>query len=181
MKSRINYTLVYGSINTDLRVDFSYVYDTDPENKYKSIREYPEHNSTYIRGNYSITISEGFGKARLFIPGGHMTCVLDILTRTIKAVGEHYKELYPHANLPEYDIDKTALDKFNREHTVLVNGYTAVPCIYANSNNECNPALRISSKRETVVVPLTDAIIIAKKLDVFDADTFGMMLLNMLR
>lgn len=182
MNPRIYYTLMYGTINKDLRVDFCVTYDKDPESKFRTVKENDEKQTVYIRPSHSVTISEGFDKPRLFIPGAHLPYVTDIISKTLKAVSEHLMELYPKIGNPEFDVDIVALETFTKEHVVSVNGYNAVPCIYVTRENECKPAIRVNNpKGESIKLPLTDAIIISRKFETLDPDTFGLTLFNMIR
>lgn len=178
MNSKVVYTVFKGSINRDLKTDYIFTIDTDPASKYRNVRVMPEHHTTYVRPNYSINISEGFEKPNVFVPNVHVPCVLDIIAKTLKAVTEHFKELYPTIGGSDCDIDPVALDTFSRDHAVAVNGYSALPCIYVTAEGECKPAIRLMSpKNESVKLPLADAIVLSKKLEKFDPDMFSMMVL----
>ena len=171
---------MYGSSNKDMRLDYLYTYENDPENKYRTIKQMPESGAMYIRPSYAMQISEGFEKPRLFIPGSHIRMVFDMLAKTVKATSEKLKELFPEANKPEFDINQAALNDFTINHAVSVNGYTALPCVYVDMQNECKPAIRITNvKNEYVRLPLTDAIIMTKVMEHFDPDVFGIQLLKM--
>lgn len=180
MGRRISYTLMYGNINKDLRVDMIYTFDDDAESKYKTLKFNPEKNSTYIRPSYALSITEGFDKPRMFIPGSQISLVEDVISKTVKAVSEHLFELFPDIGKKnDYDINISALEKFTIENAVDIGGYTAIPCTYATPESECKPAIRLNSPRgESVRLPLTDAIVISKKLEKTDLDTLSLLLLN---
>ena len=179
---RVNYTLAYGSINKDLRLDFIYSLDEDPESKYKTITKKPESTTTYIKPSYSMAISEGFEKPRLFIPGTHIRLLFDMLTKTVKAVSDKLNILFPKIGNPEFDIDEMALQEFSIKDAVSVLGYTALPCVYVTPDNECKPAIRITNtKGEFIRLPLTDAIIITKTYEHLDIDVLSLTMLNMMK
>lgn len=179
---RVNYTLAYGSINKDLRLDFIYSLDEDPESKYKTIRKNPESTTTYIRPSHAMSISEGFEKPRMFIPGSHIRLFFDMLARTVKAVSEKLNVLFPKIGNPEFDISETALQEFTIKDAVSVIGYTALPCVYVTPDNECKPAIRITNtKGEFIRLPLTDAIVISKTYEHLDVDVLSFTILNMMK
>lgn len=179
MLKRINYTLMWGSVNKDLRLEYIYTLDIDPESKYRTIKKNTENASMFIKPSHAMSISEGFEKPRLFIPGAHITMVFDMLTKTVKATSEHLKELYPDINKPEFDINQDALNNFTINNAVSVNGYNALPGIFVTPENECKPAIRVTNaKGDFVRIPLTDAILITKHMEHFDPDTFDIQLLN---
>lgn len=177
---RINYTLMYGSINRDLRLDYIFTIDDNPENKYRTIITKPESPTIYIRPSYALSITEGFERPHLFLPGPHIRPVFDMLSKTVKATSEKLMALFPNVNKPEFDIDQTALQEFTIKDAVSVNGYTALPCVYVNNESECKPAIRVTNtKGEYVRIPLTDAIVMVKTYERTDLDTFGLTILSM--
>lgn len=176
---RINYTLMYGSINKDLRVEYVYRLDDDPESKYPTIRQLPESGTTIIKPSYGLSITEGYQRPRIFIPATHLHAFIDMISKTIMAVGKNFKALFPNAISIEFDIDQKALEEFTIKDAVSVNGYTALPCVYVTASNECKPAIRITSLNgDYVRITLTDAAILSRIFETFDPDTFGILLLN---
>ena len=179
---RINYTLAYGSINKDFRMDFICTLEDDPESKYRTITKKPEFPTVYIRPNYAFQLSEGFEKPRMFIPGSHARLLFDMLSKTVRAVTEKLKILFPKIGNTEFDIDEVALQDFTINNAMTVIGYTALPCVYVTPNNECKPAIRITNtKGEFIRIPLTDAVIIVKTYEHLDIDSFYMMLVDMMK
>lgn len=180
MLKRISYTLMWGSVNKDLRIDYIYTIDNDPESKYRTIKKNEDTLSMIIKPSHAMAISEGFDKPRLFIPGAHITMVFDMLSKTVRATSEHLKELYPDISKPEFDINQDALNNFTINNAVSVNGYNALPGIYVTPENECKPAIRVTnSKGDFVRIPLTDAILITKHMEHFDPDVFDIQMLQL--
>lgn len=178
---RINYMLYRGSVNKDLRLDYIYTYESDPETKYLTVKKNQETGTMSIFPAYAMSISEGYDKPRMFIPGSHVCPVFDMLSKTVKATSEHLTELYPDINKSEFDINQVALNDFTINNAVSVNGYNALPGIYVTAENECKPCIRMTNARgDFVRIPLTDAIIITKVMKHFDPDLFGINLLRII-
>lgn len=175
--NRISYTIAYGAINKDLRVDFIYQPDMNPDSKYQTVRFNPETGNARIRQSHALSISEGFDRNRMFIPGAHVDSFMEVFCKTVELISKKLLVLFPNINNIEQNIDQQELEKFTRNDAIMVNGYSALPCTYVTMENETRPGIRIeNTKGELVRMALTDAIIVSKVLQKMNFPMFDLML-----
>lgn len=163
------------SINRHLLVTYSY--DFDMSGDYPTVRKTPS-GKHIISPSFSISISEGFDKDRLFLPGNKYYVFVSLLNKAIKLVSENLFEIFPNVSKTEFDIDQRALERFQTEKALSVAGMTATPSVWTNETSECFPGISIESKYGKVVIPLEDAIPLAAMLSSFDPLTYSISMLQ---
>ena len=178
--TRITHTLAYGLVNKDLRVEYLFTLDTDPNSKFQTIKQNP--NGSYrIRPSFALSISEGFEKDHIFIPSNKYWQFIDILSRSVNLISENLYDLFPNIGRPEFDIDTKALEIFRTEKALSVGGFSILPCVYVNENSECIASIRIQTvKEESLRIPIDDAKMIVRMLSHFDPIGYGLTNLSML-
>ena len=172
-------TVVYrGFINRDLRVE--YVYQFEAEGQWATITQRPNSSIVNIKPSYGIAISEGFDKARLWVPYTKYYTFVCILEKAIKLISEHMFELFPRVGSNEFEVDSRVLQRFQTEQALASNGFTVMPCVWADAYNQCHAGMRISTTGESIAIPLEDALPISKFFNTFDPNGFGLSLLRLL-
>jgi hypothetical protein len=177
MANVINHTILRGSINTQLKVDYKFYYKKD--DKYPTIRYFKD--TMYIEPSFSITIGEPYGSPNnVFITNKDYFPFVLLLKKSIELIQQHLSELFPNLSSTELEIDSLALESFMTSKAMRINGMTIYPTTWSNQTNETFPAILIETKRSRCRVPLEDGLIISQMLSTFDPNTFGIMLLNMM-
>ena len=129
--------------------------------------------------NFAISISEGFDKPYIFIPGNRYFQFVLLLRKTVKLVSEHMFELYPDTTSSEFEIDSRTLERFQSEKAMSTAGMTLLPDVWVNETNECFPALKIETLFGTCKIPFEDCMAIAQMFRAFDPFTFGISLIQL--
>ena len=163
------------SINTHLLVSYHYMFE--PEGQYQTIKE--KRNGGYvINPSFGISISEGFDKPRIFIPGNKYYSFVTLLDKAITTVSENLFTIFPDVNKIEFEVDSRALERFQTEKALSTAGMSAVPAVWSNETNECFPGIRINSKNGCVIIPLEDAIPLVDLLKHFDPIVYSISMLR---
>lgn len=163
------------SVNKNLIV--SYVYMFQPSGQFQTVKEHPNGKIT-INPSFGISISEGFDKPRIFIPGGKYYSFLTLFDKTITLISENLYEIFPNVNKIEFEIDSRVLERFQTEKAMTTAGMTAVPAVWVDETNSCYPGIRINTSSGSVIIPLEDAIPIKEMFKRFDPILYS---INMLR
>lgn len=164
------------SINSKLFV--TYEFQFEPSGTFQTIKEYPNGSGYIINPKYSITISEGNGKNRLFIPGNRYFSFTTLLDKAIKLVSDNLFTIFPNVNRFEFETDSRVLDRFQNEKALSTSGMTAVPEVWTNEVDECFPGIRISGDTGMVIIPLEDAIPMIEMLKNFDPLVYSLTTLR---
>lgn len=181
MTKKIDIPIYRGiEINKDLLVTFSVSYTTDEQ--YNTITE-KQNGSGYVFKNlYSLTISEGYGKSRMYCPSSSWATFVSILVKSIKLIQDNFYNIFPNANKIDWDdIDRKELERFQTEKCMYLNGFSIIPVIYLTSCNEPVPGIRITTKsNESVNIPFEDAILISEILNKIEPNTLAISYLKLL-
>lgn len=163
------------SINPSLLV--SYLYDFHNDGNFPTIKE--KRNGGYtINPSFGISISEGFDKPRIFIPGIRYYSFSTLFDKAITLVSENLFTIFPNVNKIEFEIDSRALERFQTEKALTTAGMSAYPAVWSDDTNACYPGIKINTKQGCVVIPLEDAIPLNEMFKRFDPLVYS---INMLR
>ena len=154
----------------------SYVYDFETDGKYATIKQRP--NSISIHHSFGISISEGFEKPRIFIPGVKYYHFLTLLDKSVTLISDNLYEIFPDVNKLEFEADSRVLERFQTEKALSVLGMTAIPTVWVDETSLCYPGIRINTKSGFVSIPLEDAIPIMEMFKRFDPICYA---INMLK
>ena len=166
--------LYRGIVNKDFRV--TYLYQFESEGPYQTVVD--KGSKICVRPSFAITISEGFDKPRIFIPGVKYYQFLTLLDKTVTTISENLYEIFPNVNRIEFEIDSRVLERFQTEKAITTAGMTAVPAVWVDDTNSCFPGVRINTKNGSVIIPLEDAIPMVQMFKCFDPILYS---INMLR
>lgn len=163
------------SVNKNLLV--SYVYMFEPTGQFQTVKERSNGNIT-INPSFGISISEGFDKPRIFIPGSKYHAFLTLLTKVTTLVSENLYEIFPNINKIEFEIDSRVLERFQTEKALTTAGMTAIPAVWVDETSSCYPGIRINTSNGYVTIPFEDAIPMCEMFKSFDPIVYS---INMLR
>lgn len=163
------------SVNKNLLV--SYVYTFEQGGKFDTVRQRANGNMV-INPSFGISISEGYDKPQIFIPGIKYYQFTTLLEKTVNAISENLYEIFPNVNRIEFEIDSRVLERFQTEKAMTTAGMTAVPAVWVDETSSCYPGVRINTKNGSVIIPLEDAIPLKEMLKGFDPIVYS---INMLR
>ena len=183
INARKSYTirLYNGTINKQLLVNYGYTFiPRTYEEKYPTVK-ITDKGNVVINHSYSLTISEGFDKARLFVPGRVWFQFVTLLEKSVKRISENLYELFPDLNKTEFDIDARTLEIYQTEKACSTAGLTMIPTVYVNESHECFPAIKIiTTEFGSVVVPFEDAISLSTMISKIDPITYGMNIMSIM-
>lgn len=183
MNARKSYTirLYSGTINKSLLVNYGYTYiPRSYEEKYPTAK-ITDKGNVVINHSYSLTISEGFDRPRVFIPGRLWFQFVTLLEKTVLRMSESLYELFPDLNKSEFEIDSRTLERYQTEKACSTAGITMVPTVYINETHECFPAIKIMTAEYGVaMIPLEDAIPFSAMLSRIDPIAYGMNLMSIM-
>lgn len=180
MKKRIDLPIYKGmELNRDLLVTFSVTYELDGQ--YQTIVEKPN-GITSIKQCYSLSISTGFQKSRMFCPGTQFMCFVSILQKSIKLIQDNIYNIFPSIGKINWDdVDRRELERFQTEKCMYLNGFSIIPIIYTTAFNECFPGIRITTKsNDSIDIPFEDAILISEVLSKIEPSTLSITILKMM-
>lgn len=155
------------SCNKDLRITYLYSYSNDLTD-FPTVREKKNGNGFVIMPDFSIAISEGFDKDRIFIPGNKYYAFISLLGKAIDLITENLFTIFPNVNKVEFESDSRALERFQTEKALAAAGITAMPVVWNDEVNNCYPAIKFSSTLGNVSIPLEDAVQIREMFKTFD-------------
>lgn len=163
------------SNNPKLLVTYIYSFNTDE--KYPTVKQ--KRNGGYsIDPSFSISISEGFDKPRIFIPGNKYFAFISLFRKALQLIKENLFTIFPNVTKSEFEVDSRALERFQTEKAMAVAGMTAEPGVWVNETNECFPALRISSKLGSIMIPIEDADPLIEAFTIFDPVVYSVSMLH---
>lgn len=163
------------SINKNLLVSYHYMFEA--EGDFQTIKE--KRNGGYvINPSFGISVSEGFDRPRIFIPGNKYYSFVTLLDKAISLVSENLFTIFPDVNKIEFEVDSRVLERFQTEKALSTAGMTAVPAVWSNEVNECFPGIRINTKQGSVIIPLEDAIPMVDMLKHFDPIVYSISMLR---
>lgn len=178
MKRGIKLNLYRGmDINKDLQVSMNVVYDYDSQ--YTTVK-ISGNNITFNR-SYTLSITEGYEKPRIFISSNEWAPFVSILRKSIKLIQENFHNIFPsEGRINREDIDMKELERFQTEKCMFLNGISIIPIIYS-TEYENFPGIMVRNKRnESVRIPFEDAIIISEILDKIEPNLLSIQYLQML-
>ena len=149
---RIDSPLYRGNINKNLRV--TYNYNFEPSGQYQTIVQ-RDNGNVIINPSFSITISEGYEKDRLFIPANKYYPFVTLLRKSVKLISDNLYEIFPNIHSSEFEVDSRVLERFQTEQAMTTCGMTMIPSVWVDESGSCYPAIRINTiKCGTIVMPL---------------------------
>jgi hypothetical protein len=155
----------------------TYIYSFNTDEKYPTVKQ--KRNGGYsIDPSFSISISEGFDKPRIFIPGNKYFAFISLFRKALQLIKENLFTIFPNVNKFEFETDSRVLDRFQNEKALSTAGMTAIPAVWSNEQNECFPGIKISSMNGSVIIPLEDAIPLVEMLKHFDPIVYSISMLR---
>lgn len=180
MKKKMTYdTQLYKatkySINQEFMITYQYTFEQNGD--FPTVKR--KRNGGYIiNPSFAISLSEGFDRNRLFLPGIYYYPFTSLLEKTVKLTSENLFTLFPDVSRTEFEIDPKALERFQTEKALTTVGMTGSPCTWVNKVNETFPAVRVSCKYGYITIPLEDAISIVELLKGFDPIAYSISMLR---
>jgi hypothetical protein len=165
-----------GSINPELLISYIYRWEDNPDD-FPTLR-LRKNGGLSINPSFSISISEGFDKPRIFLPGVKYYAFVSLLDKAVTNIQENLFKLFPNISSTEFEVDSRALEIFQTEKAFTTAGMTAVPAVWTNATSECFPGVKITSKNGYVTIPLEDAIPIVLMLKNFDPIVYSISMLE---
>ena len=178
MRRGIKLNLYRGmDINKDLQVSMNVTYEYDSQ--YDTVK-ISGNNITFNRA-YTLSITEGYEKPRIFVTSNEWASFVTILKKSIKLIQENFHNIFPsEGRINREDIDMKELERFQTEKCMYLNGISIIPIIYS-TEYENFPGIMIRNKRnESVRIPFEDAIIISEVLDKIEPNLLSIQYLKML-
>lgn len=172
----ILYRSTKDSINPDLMVSYHYQFGPSGGD-YPTVKEKPNGNIT-LDPSFAMSISEGFEKNSIFIPGKKYYPLLTLLNKAIKLTSDNLYKIFPNVDKTEFETDSRVLEIFQTEKAMSTNGMTAYPAVWHDSTDMCYPGIRLTSKNGAVVIPLDDAIPIVEMMKRFDPIVYSINMLS---
>lgn len=173
-------TIIYkgnkDSINPDINITYHYKFE--PSGKFQTIKENKNNTGYVIYPSFAISVSEGFGKSYLFIPGNKYYSFVTLLDKAINLISENLFTIFPNVNNIEFEVDSRVLERFQTEKALTTAGMTAKPAVWSNSMNSCSPGIRIDSMNGHAIIPLEDAIPLVEMLKHFDPIVYSISMLR---
>lgn len=175
---RIDNVLYRGSINKEFRLTYMYTFEQD--GKYQTVLQ-KDNGNISIMPSFSISISEGFEKSRMFLPSSKYFQFVLLLKKTVNVISDNLYDIFPNINKIEFEIDSRVLQRFQTEQAMTVCGMTMIPCVWVDSTNTCYPAIRVTSaNNESIDIPFEDAMSLSQMLQSFSPHQFGLSLLRII-
>lgn len=165
-----------GSVNPDLLVTYHYQFESNPDN-FPTVR-LKRNGGLIINPSFSMSVSEGFDKNRIFLPGNQYYSFVSLIDKAIVKIQENLFTLFPNITSTEFEVDSRALEIFQTEKAFTTAGMTAVPAVWTNGASECFPGVKITSKNGLVTIPLEDAIPMVEMLKHFDPIVYSVSMLE---
>lgn len=175
---KIDTQLFKGSMESpNKNLTVSYIYNFEQDGKYVTLKETLKGNIS-IHHSFGISISEGFDKPQIFIPGIKYYHFLTLFDKSVTLISENLYEIFPNINKLEFEADARVLERFQTEKALSTTGMTAIPAVWVDETSLCYPAIRINTKNGSVTIPMEDAIPIREMFKHFDPVGYA---INMLR
>ena len=165
-----------GSVNPDMVMTYLYQFEDNPDN-FPTIKV-KRNGGLIINPSFAISISEGFDKNRIFIPGMKYYAFASLLDKAVTKIQENLFTIFPNVSSTEFEIDSKALEIFQTEKAFTTAGMTAVPAVWTNATSECFPGVKVTSKNGMVTIPLEDAIPVIEMMKRFDPIVYSVSMLE---
>ena len=159
------------------KLQVTYLYDYKEGNDFPTVKE-KRNGGFVIDPSFSISISEGFDKNSIYIPGNKYCAFVSLFRKAIDLIKENLFTIFPDVNKHEFEVDSRALERFQTEKALRVSGMTACPAVYSNETNECFPGVRISSQYGEIIVALEDAMQLVEVFRIFDPYAYSITMLH---
>lgn len=172
----VNATLYSGFINKSLRVGFHYKFE--PSGEYQTVSQ--KNGNISIRPSFGISISEGFEKPNIFIPSNKYYPLSSLLKKSLRKISDNLYEIFPDINKIEFEIDSKTLERFQTEKAMSTADMTIYPAVWVDETSSCYPAIRITTTKGNVVVPLEDAMAISEMFKAFEPMSYGLSILRII-
>lgn len=174
----LNIRLFHGTVNRELSATYVYVYRNN-SSEYPTIKR-SNSGSYLIEHNYGLSITEGYGKNRIFIGCNLWNQFVTLFSKSISIISENLWEIFPGVNSEEFEIDQRVLDRFQSEKACSTAGITMSPTVWVDSGQQCYPAIQIKTLKDECVVPLEDAIPLNNLLSHIDPIAYGFNAIQMM-
>jgi hypothetical protein len=165
-----------GSPNPSLLISYLYMYEDNPDN-FPTVKV-RRNGGISLNPSFGISISEGFDKPRIFIPGMKYYAFVALLEKAVTRIQENLFTLFPNISSTEFEVDSRALEIFQTEKAFTTLGMTAVPAVWSNPTNECFAGVKISNKTGSAIIPLEDAIALVAMFKSFDPIVYAASMLE---
>lgn len=163
------------SNNPDFIITYQYKFEQNGE--YPTVKR--KKNGGYIISpSFSISLSEGFDRNRLFIPSSLYYPFISLFDKSVKLISDNLFILFPDISRMEFEVDPKALERFQTEKALTTAGMTGMPSTWVNKFNETFAALRISSKYGVITIPIEDAVAINELFKTFDPMVYSISMLR---
>jgi hypothetical protein len=174
----IESVLLKGFISKGFAISYLYDYDLDNP-KFPTIKEIDDKNIS-IDGSFVIKIR--YGKDQIiWVPRNKYSAFVSLLEKATRMTQENLFELFPDIGNIEFDMDDSALDRFQKEKALNTAGFTMMPAVWTDGSGTCLPGIMISDEKgHAITIPLEECIGINQMFKVFDPYTYGMQILSML-
>lgn len=174
---KIDTVLYRGFVNKNLMCVYNYNFE--PNGQFQTIKT-KQSGALLINPSFSITITEGHDKNRVFLPANRYYPFASLFNKTIKTVSENLFDIFPDLNNMEFEIDSRTLERFQTEKAMQTADITMMPAVWVNDTNQCFPAIKVSMTSSHCIIPLEDAIPMSKMLSSFEPHTFGLSMLRII-
>ena len=178
MGKTIESILIRGFISKGLTI--SYLYDWDLDNDtFPTIKEF-DSGDIKIDSLFAIKIRRGKDQV-IWVTRSKYHAFVTLLEKATRMTQENLFELFPDVGNIEFDMDDSALDRFQQEKALNTAGFTMMPAVWTDGSGGCLPGIRISDEKDNcITIPLEECIAINNMFKTFDPHTYGMQILNML-
>lgn len=175
---RIDSTLFRGFVDKNLRVTYSYKFEST--GTFQTIMQ--KNETTYISPSFSIMIGGKFGEPYLFIPSSKYYYFIGMLDKTIKLISDNLYDLFPDIGKIEFEVDQRILERFQTEKAMSTGGITMMPSVWVNPTDGTFPGIKIETdiKNQSLIIPFEDAIPISRMFQTFDPHLCGLSMLRIL-
>ena len=175
---RIDTTLFKGIINKNLLC--SYIFQYEEAGQFQTIRVRQSSQTKVITPCYSIAISEGYDKNRLFIPSTKYASFVCLFHKSVKLVQENIYDIFPKMDQTDMEVDTRALQRFQTEKAMSTAGLTITPSIWVDEGSQTYPGIRCSGSGN-VTIPMEDAIALDQVLKNFDPTQFMISMITLMK
>lgn len=163
--------------NKDLRVNYIYQYNPTGS-EYPTARAKRNSVGFIIDPSFSISISEGFEKNRMFIPGNRYFAFISLFRKAVDLVSENLFKIFPNVSKTEFESDSRVLERFQNEKALAVCGMTAMPTVYTDDQDCCYPGIKFTSLNGMVNIALEDALQLKEVFEHFDPICYSATMLH---
>jgi hypothetical protein len=180
MGKTIESILYKGNVDKSLRV--SYVFKLELEGKFASVSESADGSKITTYPSYMIILSSINLNTRFIIGSTKYFTFVTMLEKTIKLIQENLFVLFPNVGKEEFDMEDSALGRFQKEKALTSCDITMIPTLYTDGSGGCSPGINVSlnKKDSSITISLEDAIAINQMFKTFDPNIYGFNILSQL-